>query len=64
MDTDYQPGTRVRLVRTTDLFTRLRPGDLGTVDSTDDTGTIAVRWDSGSRLGVITEAGDQIEPAP
>jgi Domain of unknown function (DUF4314) len=62
--TAYEPGARVRLVRTTDMWTKLRPGALGTVTGTDDAGTVHVAWDSGSRLGVLTDAGDRIEPAP
>ncbi len=46
-------GRRVRLVSTFDPFTDLHAGDLGTVQFTDDAGTLAVRWDSGSTLGLI-----------
>ena len=46
-------GDRVRLVRCTDTFTRLRPGSLGTVSFVDDMGTVHVRWDGGSSLGLI-----------
>jgi Domain of unknown function (DUF4314) len=53
-------GDRVELVATTDEFTALVPGDRGTVTRTDSLGTIHVRWDSGSRLGIIEEAGDVI----
>lgn len=48
-------GKRVRLVRTTDPYTELRPGDLGTVDHIDGTGTMFVKWDNGSRLGLIAD---------
>jgi hypothetical protein len=44
---------RVRLIRTSDEHTRLRPGAEGTVSLVDGTGTVHVRWDDGSRLGLI-----------
>lgn len=46
-------GKRVRLVSCTDEYTLLRAGDEGTVSFVDDTGTVFVRWDSGSNLGLI-----------
>ncbi len=49
----YTPGTRVELVRMEDPYTRLKPGDRGTVSTVDDTGTVFVDWDSGSRLGAV-----------
>ena len=50
----YTEGTRVRLVRMDDPYnTRLVPGCKGTVVSVDDAGTIHVRWDCGSSLGVV-----------
>jgi len=48
----YQPGTRVRLIHMDDPYTRLSPGELGTVTGVDDIGTIHVSWDCGSSLGV------------
>ena len=44
---------RVRLVSTTDPYTNLVPGNLGTVERVDDLGTIHVHWDQGSRLGLV-----------
>lgn len=35
----YPSGTRVELVRMDDPYTRLKPGDQGTVSFIDDTGT-------------------------
>lgn len=52
------PGSRIRLVRHTDIYTTLRPGQTGTVVSVDATGTIHVRWDDGRVLGLVPEAGD------
>jgi len=49
----YPPGTRVELVRMEDPYTKLKPGDPGIVSFIDDTGTVFVDWDSGSRLGVV-----------
>lgn len=48
-----KPGTRVRLVSTSDLHTRLKPGDEGTVSLIDALGTLFVDWDSGSSLGLV-----------
>jgi len=48
----YTKGARVALVRMNDPYTKLRPGDLGTVDFIDDAGSIFCIWDNGSTLGV------------
>ena len=50
-------GDRIRLVRCTDEWTRLRPGALGTVRRVDDfgTATVHVNWDDGSRLGLVPD---------
>ena len=50
---DIQKGDRVRLVRTSDPYTELVTGDLGTVNVIDDFGTVHVNWDSGSALGLV-----------
>lgn len=49
----YPKGTRVELIQMDDPYTRLRPGDKGTVQFVDDTATIFVVWDSGSGLGIV-----------
>ena len=49
----YPRGTRLVLVRMNDPYTKLRPGDLGTVDCIVDAGTLFCRWDNGSTLGVV-----------
>ena len=50
----YPVGTRVELVKMDDPFTpKLKPGCKGTVRLVDDAGTIHVRWDCGSSLGVV-----------
>jgi hypothetical protein len=49
----YPQGTRVKLLYTSDLYTRLQSGECGTIRIVDDIGTIHVNWDCGSRLGLI-----------
>lgn len=46
-------GDRVRLISTSDPYTNLTHGCEGTVEFIDDLGTIHVRWDNGSRLGLV-----------
>lgn len=49
----YPAGCRVELTHMNDPFnTRVFPGEKGTVVCVDDIGTIHVRWDCGSSLGV------------
>lgn len=49
---EYPLGCRVELVQMVDK--QAPPiGTLGTVTGVDDTGTIFVRWDNGSGLGVV-----------
>ncbi|WP_243704601.1 DUF4314 domain-containing protein [Micromonospora sp. KC723] len=60
----YQPGQRVALVHTSDPYTRLRPGDTGTVRRHDQRRNIVeVTWDSGSTLSMCLDDGDRIAPA-
>lgn len=49
----YPQGTRVELINMNDPYTKLKPGNRGTVSIVDDTGTIFVNWDCGSGLGVV-----------
>jgi hypothetical protein len=51
-------GTRIELIRTTDEHTRLLPGTTGTVSLVDGAGTVHVRWDDGSTLGLIPGLDD------
>ena len=48
----YPSGSRIELIRMDDPYTKLVPGDRGTVEFVDDIGTIFCRWDSGSSLGI------------
>lgn len=57
-------GRRVVLVYCTDQYTDLEPGVEGTVSLIDDMGTWHIRWDNGSTLGMIAEAGDRWELLP
>lgn len=60
-------GERVRLVRTDDEYTALRPGDEGVVTAvrrdviSDGEWVVDVTWDRGSNLSMLTAAGDEIE---
>ena len=50
----YTEGSRVELLHMDDPYNKtLVPGCKGTVKFVDDTGTIHVRWDIGSSLGVV-----------
>lgn len=53
MKVDPRVGRRVRLVSCADPYTSNPRGLEGTVTLIDDTGTIHVRWDNGSTLGLI-----------
>ena len=53
-------GKRIKLVSTGDSYTKLKPGDLGTVVDVDTVNLpprpsthIWVKWDNGSRLALI-----------
>ena len=51
---DYPAGARVELLHMDDPYNKkLYPGSKGTVRFVDDMGTIHVRWDCGSSLGVV-----------
>ena len=49
----FPHGTRIELVSMDDPYSKLKPGDQGTVDFVDDVGTIFCTWDKGSTLGVV-----------
>jgi hypothetical protein len=58
----FTPGDRVELVATNDPYTRLRPGDCGTVTNVTDRPepTIDIAWDNGSTLAILPDAGDLV----
>jgi len=56
----HPPGSRVELISIADPYASLRSGDRGTVVNIDKAGTINVRWDKGSRLG-LTYGVDQFK---
>lgn len=64
MRDDTLAGRRVRLICSTDEYTRLEPGTEGTVQFEDSFGTLHVDWDDGSKLGLIEEDGDRWELLP
>lgn len=49
---EYPKGCRVEFLHMDDPYSKLKPGDKGTVTGVDDIGTIHVSWDCGSSLGV------------
>ena len=53
MNSDLFIGDRIRLLYTNDEFTNLESGAQGTIRFIDDLGTIHIKWDNGSRLGLI-----------
>jgi hypothetical protein len=62
----FSRGDRVELVATTDPYTRLRPGDRGTVTRVTNRPepSIDIQWDDGSTLTILPDAGDRIRPLP
>jgi Domain of unknown function (DUF4314) len=50
-----EKGDRVRLIATNDPHVTLAPGVLGTVMLVDDIGTVHVRWDNGTELGLVAD---------
>jgi hypothetical protein len=49
----YPSGCRVELVSMDDPYTKLKPGEQGTVLYVDSIGTVFVDWDCGSGLGIV-----------
>lgn len=54
----YAPGTRIRLEKMDDPYTKLPSGLTGSVSYVDDVGTIHMNWDNGSTLGLIVGEDD------
>ncbi|MBQ1123772.1 DUF4314 domain-containing protein [Streptomyces sp. B15] len=62
---NFSAGDRIELVHTTDPYTHLEPGDLGTVRRYDPLlDHLYVDWDSGSHLTLLPHAGDRAHHAP
>jgi hypothetical protein len=65
-DVGFAAGDRVELVSTSDPYTRLRPGDRGTVTAIGNLPgdppkvQVHIVWDSGSTLAMLPSAGDQL----
>ena len=51
--TVYPKGTRIILIAMEDPYTKLKAGDMGTVEYVDDAGQIQMHWDCGSSLALI-----------
>ena len=57
----WERGDRVALEHTSDPYTRLRPGDEGTVTRyAPDLGQLDVARDSGSTLSMLLDEGDRV----
>jgi len=53
-------GTRIELVHTSDPYTKLKPGDKGTIKF-EHQDSIAVMWDCGSALSMRECDGDRFK---
>ena len=53
MKANYPPGTRLELQSMDDPYSKIPPGTRETVLHVDDTGTIHMKWDTGSGLGLV-----------
>jgi len=60
-DKESYVGKRVRFMRSNDQYTKLVWGDEGVVTHIDSQGTVHIKWDNGSTLGMITEEGDRFQ---
>lgn len=52
-------GKRIKLITCNDPYTHVRSGTEGTVDFVDDIGTVHVKWDDGTYLGLCWDDGDR-----
>ncbi len=50
---EYPKGTRISLVKMDDPYSKLKPGDRGTVTFVNDAGDIEVSWDIGEGLHIV-----------
>lgn len=51
----HPAGTRIKLSKMDDPYSKLESGDCGTVTHVDDAGTIHVSWERGGSLGLIPD---------
>lgn len=56
----YRKGTRIKCILMNDNIHPVPKGTLGTINYVDDAGTIHMKWDNGSSLGLIADE-DYIE---
>lgn len=49
----HPPGTRIELISMDDPYAPVPPGTRGTVTHVDDMGTLHMKWDNGSTLGIV-----------
>lgn len=59
LDDEVLIGKRVMFVSSGDPYTRLTYGVEGIVTGIDCMGTVFVKWDTGSTLGMVRSAGDR-----
>ena len=48
----YKEGLRIKCIKMNDIHS-VPPGSLGTITGVDDIGTVFVKWDCGSSLGLV-----------
>lgn len=56
---DVEVGDRVMFIHCDDPYTRLTYGVEGVVTNIDCMGTVFVKWDNGSSLGMVRSVGDR-----
>jgi hypothetical protein len=49
----FPEGTRVVLDGMDDPYSKLKSGDMGSITTVDDLGTLHIKWDNGSTLGLL-----------
>ncbi len=47
---EYPPGTRIALIKMSDPYSRLKPGDRATVTKVSDAGQLCCNWDNEGTL--------------
>ena len=49
----YPKGTKIKCLEMSDPYHPVPPGTVGEVEHVDDMGTIHMKWENGSSLGLI-----------